>query len=228
VFPSPVDYTFIESLNGFGVSLSTFTNEYIGFLVTIDLFNPLHIGFLLVLLFLGLGIRPSYIGEARKEKIDILYDLIHIKDHLVERPIYLLGVILGIYLFYLASLFLNAVVYIGLFTLFGWMSLTAIIAILLSVPVLLLIRATDDIQPAWKIVPFITIVVSYILIRVFFIFYPTKQVESVSLLVMMFSTILITIMLIKYKKTNRFKTTPKMKHMRVADGKKRTSKKRAD
>jgi len=225
VFPSPVQYTFVESLTSFWVSLSTFANEFLGFLVNIDLLNPLHIGFLLVLLFFGLGIRPSYIGQERKEKIDILYDLIHIKDHLVEKPLYILVILLLLYVFYMSSLFLNPAVYIGLFTIFGWMSLTAIIAILLTFPVLLLIRATDEIRPHWKIIPFLTVVVSYVLIRVFFIYFPTKQVERVSLLVMLLSMVLITIFLIKYKRTNRFKTATKMKHMRVADGKKRTSKK---
>jgi hypothetical protein len=225
VFPTPVQYTFVESLTGFGVSLSAFANEFVGFLVNIDLFNPLHVGFLLVLLFLGLGIRPSYVGEERKEKVDILHDLRHIKNHLIEKPLYILAIVLIMYVFYLLSLFLNPALYVGLFTIFGWMSLTAIIAILLTFPVLLLIKATDEIRPHWKIIPFITLVVSYVLTRMFFFYYPTKQVESVSLLVMIFSTILVTIVLIKYKKTNRFKTTPKMKHMRAADGKKRTSKK---
>jgi hypothetical protein len=225
IITTPVQHTFVESLTGFWGSLVTFANEWAGFLLNIDLFNPLHIGFLFVLLFFGLGIRPSYIGQERKEKIDILYDLIHIKDHLVEKPLYILVIFLLLYVFYMSSLFLNPAVYIGLFTIFGWMSLTAIIAILLTFPVLLLIRATDEIRPHWKIIPFLTVVVSYVLIRVFFIYFPTKQVERVSLLVMLLSTVLITIFLIKYKRTNRFKTATKMKHMRVADGKKRTSKK---
>ena len=107
----------------------------LGFLVNIDLFNPLHVGFLFVLLFFGFGIRPSYIGEERKEKIDILHDLIHIKDHLVKKPLYILVIVLLLYVFYLLSLFLNPMVYIGLFSIFGWMSLTAIIALLLTYPV---------------------------------------------------------------------------------------------
>jgi positive regulator of sigma E activity len=105
------------------------------------------------------------------------------------------------------------------------MSLTAIIAILLTFPVLLMIRATDEIQPHWKLIPLVTLVVSYVVARVFFIYFPTKEVERVSLLVMLLSTILITLVLIKYKRTNRFKTATKMKHVRVAGGKKRTSKK---
>lgn len=227
-FPTPVHYTFVESLTNFVVNLSAFAHEFIGFLTHIDLFNPLHIGFLFVLIFFGLGIRPSYIGEERKEKIDMVHDLKNIKNHLVQKPLYILFIILFIYAFYLISLFLNPRLYVSLFFVFGWMSLTAIIALLLTYLVLLLIKTTDEIAARWKAIPFITLPVSYALARVFFIYYPMKQVESVSLIVMILSTLIITILLIKYKKTNRFKTATKMKHVRVADGKKRASKKRAD
>jgi hypothetical protein len=227
-FPTPLHYTFVESLTGFGASLSTFATAFVSFLVTIDLFNPLHVGFLLVLLFFGLGIRPSYIGEERKEKIDMIHDLRLIKNHLVQKPLYILSIVVIIYVFYLLSLFLNPLVYIAVFSLFGWMSLTAIIALLLTYLVIIMIKTTDEIQTRWKAVPFITLIVSYVLARVFFINYPMKHVETVSLLVMILSTLIITILLIKYKRTNRFKTATKMKHVRVADGKKRTSKKRAD
>jgi hypothetical protein len=227
-FPTPVHYTFVESLTNFGVSLSAFAHEFIGFLTYIDLFNPLHVGFLFVLLFFGLGIRPSYIGEERKEKIDMIHDLKNIKNHLVQKPLYILVIVLFIYAFYLISLFLNPRLYVSLFSVFGWMSLTAIIALLLTYLVLLLIKTIDEIVARWKAIPFITLPVSYALARVFFIYYPMKQVESVSLIVMILSTLIITILLIKYKKTNRFKTATKMKHVRVADGKKRASKKRAD
>ena len=80
-----------------------------------DLFNPLHVGFLFVLLFFGLGIRPSYIGEERKEKIDMIHDLKNIKDHLVEKPLYILVIILGLYVFYFLSLFLNPNWYVACF-----------------------------------------------------------------------------------------------------------------
>jgi ABC-type multidrug transport system fused ATPase/permease subunit len=225
VFPTLVEHTFVESLSGFFASLSSYAKEVVGFLIDIDLLNPVHVGWLFVLVFLGLGIRPSYIGKERKEKIDILYDLRHIKDHLVERPVYLLVLLLFFYLFYIVTLFLNPVVYVGLFTLFGWMSLTAIIAILMTFPLLLFIKATDWIQPQWKIVPFLTVPVSYIVARVVFLYVPTQQMIRVSLLVMVLSTVVVTIALLRYKRTNRFKTPPKMKHMRVADGKKRASKK---
>ncbi len=228
VFPTSVQYTFAEALTGFVVNLSIFANEFVNFLVNIDLFNPVHIGFLFVLLFFGFGIRPSYIGEGRKEKIDILHDLILIKDHLIKKPLYILAIFCIIYVFYLLSLFLNPIFYISLFSIFGWMSLTAIIALLLTYPVLVLIKATDEIRMHWKIISFINLVVSYVIARVFFIYYPITQDKSVSLFVMILSTALLTILLIKYKRTNRFKTASKMKHLRNADGKKRTSKKRAD
>jgi hypothetical protein len=228
VFPAPVKFTFIESLNHFWESISMFGEAFGRFLIRMDLFNPLHLGFLLLLLFFGLGIRPSYIGEDRKSKIDMVHDLKNIKDHLVEKPLYLLVIFIVVYVLYLLSLFLGLKWYMMLFTVCGLISVTAIFAILLTYLVLLLLRATDAIATGWKSVPFITLPVSYVGARFFFLYYPYRQVEGVSLLVMILSTLTVTILLIKYKKTNRFKTAMKMKHMTVEDGKKRTSKRRAD
>lgn len=226
--PSPPPYTFIQSLTNFGTSLSGFAEGFVRFLIRIDLFNPLHLGFLLVLLFFGLGIRPSYMGEERKAKIDMIYDLKAIKNHLVQKPLYLLVIILILYALYYLSLFLQQIWYTALFIVLGWISLTAIIALLLTYLVLLLIKTTDEIARRWKALPFITLPVSYSLTRCVFISFRTSQVESVSLLIMILSTLVVTILLIKYKKTNRFKTETKMKHMTVEDGKKRATKKRTD
>lgn len=226
--PPVSDFSFMESLTVFSESISRFGTAFIMFLARVDLFNPVHVGFLFVLLFFGLGIRPSYIGEERKEKIDMIHDLRLIKNHLVQKPVYIFIIILGMYGFYILSLFLNPQVYISVFIVFGWMSLTAILALLLTYLVIVLLRATDEIRPGWKIIPYVSIIVSYILARVFFMYYPVEDVESLSLLIMVVTTVVITILLIKYKRTNRFKTTTKMKHVRVADGKKRTSKKRTD
>jgi hypothetical protein len=225
---SSAPYTFVEYLTNFGVSMSTFAESFVRFLIRIDLFNPLHLGFLIVLLFFGLGIRPSYIGEERKVKIDMIYDLKNIKNHLIQKPLYLLVFILILYALYFLSLFLQQTWYATLFTIFGWISLTAIIALLLTFLVILLIKTTDEIAQIWKALPFITLPASYIIARVLFMYYRSSQVESVSLLVMMLCTLVVTILLIKYKKTNRFKTATKMKHMTVEDGKKRASKKRTD
>ena len=226
--PTPVQFTFVESLTVFGTSLSSFGTAFVTFLVTMDLFNPVHIGFLFVLFFFGLGIRPSYIGEERKEKIDMIHDLTHIKDHLIQKPIYILVIIGIFYVFYLGSLFLNPAVYLGFCIVLGWMSLTAIIALLLTYVLIGLIKATDMIAPVWKAIPPVTLIVSYVSARVGFLYYPLDNVDSLSLLMMVAITVVITILLIKYKPTNRFKTKTKMKHTRVADGKKRTSKKRTN
>lgn len=223
--PTFVDFTFVESLTVFGESLARLGMAFLSFLATIDLFNPVHVGFLFVLLFFGLGIRPSYIGEERKEKIDMIHDLIRIKNHLVQKPVYILALIVILYAFYLFSLFLNPQVYIGVCIIFGWMSLTAILALLLTYLVILLIRATDKIRPFWKTIPYMNLIVSYILARIIFMYYPWDDTETLSLLVMVVTTVVITILLIKYKRTNRFKPTPKMKHLRDTDGKKRTIKK---
>ncbi|MBN1860054.1 MAG: hypothetical protein JW840_01180, partial [Candidatus Thermoplasmatota archaeon] len=222
-FLAPVEFTFMEYLTGFGTSLSIFATAFFKFLATIDLFNPVHLGFLFALVFFGLGIRPSYIGEERKEKIDIIHDLTRIKNHLIQKPMYILIISVSVYLFYLVFLFFNPVVYIAVFTILGWMSLTAILALLLTYLVILLIRATDEIRPIWKVIPYISLIASYVLARVLFVYYPQDNIESFSLLIMISVTAVVTILLIKYKRTNRFKTTTKMKHVRVADGKKRTS-----
>jgi len=227
VFPAS-SYSFVESLMNFGISIITFVQRFFNFLIHMDLFNPLHIGFLFVLWFFGLGIRPSYVGEERKAKIDMIHDLKNIFYHLTKKPLYILVIILGLYAFYFLSLFLKQNWYMALFSVFGWISLTAIIALLLTYLLLFLIKLTDHIRGWWKAVSYLTVPVSYVIVRMIFLYYPVRQGDSFSLLLMMVCTFIVTILLIKYKKTNRFKTATKMKHMRVADGKKRSSKKRAD
>ena len=227
VFPA-LPYSFLESLTNFGISMNTFVQRFCNFLIHLDLFNPLHVGFLFVLLFFGLGIRPSYVGEERKEKIDMIYDLKNIFYHLRKKPLYVLVIMLGLYAFYFLSLFLNQNLYMVLFSVLGWISLTAIIALFLTYLLLFLIRSTDHIRGWWKAVSYLTVPVSYVIARIIFLYYPVPQGESTSLLFMIVCTCVVTILLIKYKRTNRFKTATKMKHVRVAVGKKRASKKRAD
>lgn len=225
VFPSAVTYTFVESITNFALSMSTFASHFFLFLGQIDLFNPLHVGFLFVLLFFGLGIRPSYIGEERKAKIDMVHDLKNIVIHLLQKPVYILVIILVMYGFYFIALFLGSAWYMALFALLGWVSLTAIVALLLTYLLLFLIKATDRIRGWWKAASYLCLPVSYVGFRILFLYVHVKWVESISLLLMVVVTAVVTILLIKYKKTNRFKTATKMKHMTVEDGKKRTSKK---
>ena len=223
--PRPEAYTFMETLTQFGTALFTFAEGFLRFLSSIDLLNPVHVGFLLLLFFFGMGIRPSYMGEERKEKIDMISDLKNIKNHLIQKPLYLIIFFIIMYLFFYLSLFLNRKWYIAGFILFGWIALIAIIAILLTFLILLLIKATDSIARRWNMLPFLTVPLSYAIARLFFVYFPIDQIETISLLIMLFSTLIVTILLIKYKKTNRFKTASKMKHMKVEDGKKRTPEK---
>jgi hypothetical protein len=116
VLPTPVHYTFIESFMGFGASLFGFVQAFVGFLSHIYLFNPLHVGFLLVLLFFGLGIRPSYLGQERKAKIDMVHDLRDIGHHLRQKPLYLLVIFLVMFAFSFLSLLLHTNWYVAFFS----------------------------------------------------------------------------------------------------------------
>ena len=76
------------------------------------------------------------------------------------------------------------------------MSLTAIIALLLTYVLIGLIKATDMIAPVWKAIPPVTLIVSYVSARVGFLYYPLDNVDSLSLLMMVAITVVITILLI--------------------------------
>jgi hypothetical protein len=224
VLPASVQHTFVETLSNLGTTLSSFAQSVSRFLASIDLLNPVHVFFLLVLLFFGMGIRPSYIGEERKEKVNLLYDLKNITTHFTKKPVYIVAFFAGVYVLFYVSLALGNNWFVALFSLFGWMSVISIIALLLAFVLLVLVRASDEIASGWRMLPFLTLPIAYGASRAFFFYVPRDDFLGWSLLAMIVSTVMITIVLIKYK-TNRFKTAGRMKHMRVADGKKRASKK---
>ena len=223
-FPTAVRYTFVETITNFGMTLSTFAQSVARFLGSIDLLNPVHVFFLLVLLFFGMGIRPSYIGEERKEKVDLLYDLKNVTTHFTKKPMYILVFFADVYALFYVSLALKNNWYMALFSVLGWLSVIGIIALLLAFLLLVLVWASDGIASGWRLLPFLALPISYGASRTFFFYIPCDNVLGWSLLVMILSTVVITIVLIKYK-TNKFKTVGTMKHTRVADGKKRASKK---
>jgi len=204
------NYTFAEGLANFGTTLYTFSEKFLNFLYNIDLLNLAHFGFLLLLIFLGLGVRPSYIGETKKEKIDLIYDLKNIKNFLLQKPLYLLVLFLIAYLFFYISYFLKHSWYMALFSVLGWLSIITIISLLITHAIIILIKTTDQIPGRWRFLPYITIPSSYIPLRMLFIFFPMSFSKNISLLVMILATVLITILLLKYK-TNKFKTKTSMK-----------------
>jgi uncharacterized BrkB/YihY/UPF0761 family membrane protein len=119
---------------------------------------------------------------------------------------------------------LKSNLYIVVFSVLGLLSVIGIIALILAFLLLVLVWASDKIAPSWQFVPFLTIPISYGASRVLFFYVPRENILGWSLLVMLLATVLVTILLIRYK-TNKFKTAGTMKHTRVADGKKRASKK---
>jgi hypothetical protein len=223
-FPAGVQYTFVRTISNFGATLSAFTQSIFHFLTSIDLLNPVHVFFLLILLFLGLGIRPSYIGEERKEKVNLLYDLKNVTSHFIKKPLYILVFFVVTYVLFFLSLALKANWYAALFSVLGLLSVIGIVALSLAFLLLALIWASDKIASGWRLVPFLTLSISYGATRVLFFYIPRDNILGWSLLVMIVATVMVTLLLIKYK-TNKFKTAGPMKHMRVADGKKRASQK---
>ncbi len=209
-----LQYTFTEQIVTFGRSLHIFAQHFFGFLASIDLLHPGHLGFFLLLLFLGLGIRPSYIGEKKQEKVDMLYDLKNIWSHVVHRPLYVVLLFLLAYVLFYISLALGQQWYVGLFAIFGWLSIISIVSLLITHLLLLLIKTTDTIQGYKKFLPYITLPLSYILTRTVFLFIQTPWEKSISLVVMIGITTLVIYLLVrkkKKKKSNTFKAKIDMK-----------------
>ena len=206
-------YTFGGQLTIFGVNLYEFTASFFNFLVNIDLFHPVHLGFLFLLIFLGLGIRPSYLGEKKIDKIDILYELKNVWQLITYKPAYIVVLFLISYSFFYLSLLLDKGFYATLFSVFGWLSIISIIALFLSFLILLFIFAIDKIKGRKKIIPYITIPISYILARVLFIYLPTDMDKSMSLIIMILLTILVIYLLMK-PKCDKFKTKKKIKRLK--------------
>ena len=219
-----IEYTFAERMINFGINLHTFSERFFSFLVSIDLLHPAHLGFLILLIFLGMGIRPSYIDKEERRKVNMLYDLQNIKVHIFHKPLYLLILFLMAYVLSYLSVLLKANWYTTLFSIFGWLSIIAIVALFIAHLIILLIKTTDEIQGHWRYLPYLTLLLSYTLMRTVFYFFPIEYLKTVSLFVMVLSTIVVVFLLLKYK-TNKFKTVTKMKQLRVEDGPKRSIRK---
>ena len=216
--------SFASGMQTFGVNIYRFSEGFFSFLSEIDLAHPAHLGFLLLLIFLGMGIRPSYIGEDKRRKVDMLYDLTNIKSHIFQRPLYLIILILLSYVLFYVSFLFNQNWHMLLFSIFGWLSIIAIVSLIIAHLIVFLIKTTDEIPGKWRYLPLINLPLSYILIRLLFYFYAFDFDKTISLLIMMFSTIAITFILLYYK-TNKFKTKTKMKPLRIEDGPRRIIKK---
>ena len=172
-----------------------------------------------------MGIRPSYIGEEQRKKVNMIYDLQNIKTLLLQKPLYILILFLLAYIFFYISFLLTRSWYIALFSLFGWLSIIAIIALLIAHLLILLIKTTDEIPPYWNLLPYLTLPISYVLMRFLFTVIKSDLETTASLLVMIASTLIVTLLLLKYK-TNKFKTRTEMDQVKVADAKRRLARER--
>ena len=169
---STATFTFSENLIAFGSNLYSFSSEFFSFLITIDLFHPGHVGFLLLFIILGLGIRPSYFGEKTVKRVDILYDLKNIRYEILHKPIYILVILLFFYILSYLSVLFQSNFYIALFSVFGWLSIIAIAALLVAHALILLIKITDLLPTLIKYISLLLFPITYICLRILFFFLP--------------------------------------------------------
>ncbi len=204
------EYTFSQGLIDFGANLYIFSRDFLGFIASIDLFHPGHIGFLILMVFLGLGIRPSYIrDERREEKIDMLYDLRNIKNHLIHKPIYVVSLIFTSYIFFYLSHIFRLNWYIAFYSLLGWLSIIAIVALLITHLIIVFIKVTDRLDKMRRLILYVTMIASYTSLRVLFLLIPIPYATTLSLLGMCLSVVGVTMVIMR--QTNKFKTIGMMK-----------------
>ena len=206
-------YTFSGQLTNFYNNIYGFTSRFFNFLIKIDLFHPVHLGFLLLLIFLGLGIRPSYLGEKKIDKINSLYDLKNIWQHIIYKPAYICILFLFCYSFFYISLLLDKGFYSTLFSIIGWLSIISIVALFISYLIIVLIFEVDKIEGRKKYIPYVIIPISYILARILFIYLKVDIDKSLSLIIMIFST-MIALCLLLNSKGDKFKTNRKIKRLK--------------
>ena len=91
---------------------------------------------------------------------------------------------------------------------------------IISHGILLLVKSVDNLPAKWKYLPYLTIPLSYIIMRLIFLYYPVEFSNSASILIMILSTVIATLLLLQHE-TNKLKSKTKMKQLRVEDGPKR-------
>jgi len=203
-------YSFGGQLIAFGELLYAYTSELMRFISTVDLLNPLHLGFILALIFLGLGMRPSYIVDEKHKKIDMIHDLENIWNHIRGEPLYVFGFIVVLFASFYLCLLAKSPLYIIIFSYLGWLSITAIVAIILAELVLLLICLGDRVGRL-RFLPWIVLVVSYLCCRIIFFLVKIPNDLTLSLVVMLVSVGL-SVLILEGKLTNTFKSQKKLKH----------------
>ena len=210
-----IKYTFGGQLLIFGNTLYIFTEKLLSFLANIDFFNPIHFGFFLLLIFLGLGIRPSHIGEKKIDKIDLIYDLRNVWNLITHKPHYILILLLFSFNIYYLSLLFSKDYYALIFSFFGWLSIISIVALIITHLIINLIRVTDLLKGFKKILPYLTLIFSYIIFRILFFYLPFEYGLFISNLGAILATSIITFLLIT--RDDKFKTRFSIKEKKKKD-----------
>jgi hypothetical protein len=225
-FIIPAGVVSVQSqVTSFGEALIGFVQAFIVFLEHLNLLDPLQLGFIVLLFFLGLGIRPSYLGQRRRERVTVFTDLDNIAALFLGRTLYICVFVALVYAIATVSFLLQNAWFLSLVTVFAWIALLAILALVLTFVLLIFLRTLDEIQARWRYMPFLAMVVSYVGFRVLFFVVPLVNAEGASLFGMLGVTLLVTILLLRFK-TNTFKASTAMKHRRDPDAKRRSSQRR--
>ena len=137
----------------------------------------------------------------------MMYDLNNIWDHIRNQPIYIVILLLVSYILFYLSLLFEQGWYINLFAALGWLSISAIVAIIIADLIVLLIKATDDFPEGWKLLPFVILPISYVGGRILFssLLSDVKEVDKTLAILFMIISVLITVFLLYRFKTNKFK-----------------------
>ena len=196
--------TFSDNLINLGLNIYTFSNGFLSFIFNIDLFHPFHFGFIILLIIMGLGIRPSFIGEEKYQKVDMLYDLKNIRHKILHKPLYIFILLLLSYILFYFSILLNQSFYIAFFSILGWLSIISIISLAITHLLILYIKFSDELEYLEKIFIYISLPLSYILFRILFYFFPIILSNSISLIFTIIIVTLLIYILLK-KKKNKFK-----------------------
>lgn len=210
-------FTFAENFIAFGSNLYHFSEDFILFLGSIDLLHPAHLGFFLLFIVLGLGIRPSYIGKRPVEKVDMFYDLKNIRYGLLQKPLYVLLLMLGAYIFSYVNVLFGQSFYVSVFSFFGWASILAICALLYAEALLFWILVLDDLPLGARYISVAVVLLSYVLFRAVFYLQSWPFAPQVSFWGTILVTLLFTLFLL-YRYTNKFKTLLSMNQITKKSG----------
>jgi hypothetical protein len=186
-------------MTSYGQALAGFVESFVSFLTHLDLLNPPHFAFLVFLLFCGLGIRPSYLGVRRKEKVTFFTDLGNIKSLFLDKPVYLVGIVVVVFVFATVSYLFEAMWFLNGIVVVSWIALIAILMLILTFVLLVFVRTLDEIKPRFRYLPFLSMIVSYVGFRVLFYVVPIENAQGASLFGMLGVTLAVTIVLLKWK-----------------------------